>query len=202
MTKGMCSSWISIFGFEDQKHRAKYSLNALRARSTRRARSSSSFSLSLMAVAYTFGRIAARDRFAARRLRPADACRAGGCDGNHFSLRPVHGRPSGLLLVHQPVDPTPARSLRPLKSCGALCKVRPITLNAEANRTAADSNGAVTFRELRTRAKTTSDEEACSALPRPSPIEWKRENRSPSVGLSNRFGSSERRVWLFPLPSD
>src|SRR2546427_6104663 len=77
MTKGMCSSWISIFGFEDQKHNAKYSLNALRARSTRRARSRSSFSLLLMAVEYAFGRIAARHRFAAKRLRTRSKNRIG-----------------------------------------------------------------------------------------------------------------------------
>src|SRR5438046_5644770 len=66
---------------------------------------------------------------------------------------------------------------------------------------------------LRTRANTTSDFGAESPSPpacaaavaagrRPSPIGWERENRPPSVGVSNRFGSCERRVWLFPLPSD
>src|SRR5437867_6428755 len=44
---------------------------------------------------------------------------------------------------------------------------------------------------LRTRAKTTSHGEAHSPSPRPSPIGWERENRPPSVGLSNRFGSSD-----------
>ena len=33
-------------------------------------------------------------------------------------------------------------------------------------------------------------------------IGWERENCLPPVGVSNRFGSCERRVWLFPLPSD
>src|SRR6266704_3255981 len=33
-------------------------------------------------------------------------------------------------------------------------------------------------------------------------VGWERENRPPSVGVSNRFGSSERRGCLFPLPSD
>src|SRR5205807_7662293 len=55
---------------------------------------------------------------------------------------------------------------------------------------------------LRTRAKTTSDFGTISPSPRPSPIGWERENRPPSVGVSNRFGCCERRVWLFPLPSD
>src|SRR6185503_4293572 len=77
MMNGICSSWIPIFGFEDQKHRAKYSLNALRASSTRRARSSSSFSLSLISVEYAFGGIEARHRFAATRLGAADAFRGG-----------------------------------------------------------------------------------------------------------------------------
>src|SRR6266536_3501963 len=48
----------------------------------------------------------------------------------------------------------------------------------------------------------TSDFEARSPSPRPSPIGWERENRPPSVGVSNRFGSCERRGCLFPLPSD
>src|SRR5213596_1787952 len=67
--------------------------------------------------------------------------------------------------------------------------------------------------DLRTRAKTTSDfgaespsSPACAAAVaagrRPSPIGWERENRPPSVGVSNRFGSCERRGSLFPLPSD
>src|SRR5437773_6273974 len=55
---------------------------------------------------------------------------------------------------------------------------------------------------LRTRAKTITDLGAHSPSPRPSPIGWERENRPPSVGVSNGFGSCERRVWLFPLPSD
>src|SRR5206468_10540349 len=55
---------------------------------------------------------------------------------------------------------------------------------------------------LRTGAKTTSDFGAESPSPRPSPIGWERENRPPSVGVSSRFGSCERPVWLFPLPSD
>ena len=58
------------------------------------------------------------------------------------------------------------------------------------------------FEELRASAKTTSDFGAESPSPRPSPIGWERENRPPSAGVSNRFGSCERRVWLFPLPSD
>src|SRR6266480_12162 len=33
-------------------------------------------------------------------------------------------------------------------------------------------------------------------------VGWERENRPPSVGVSNLFRSCERRVWLFPLPSD
>ena len=40
---------------------------------------------------------------------------------------------------------------------------------------------------------------------RPFPIGcigWERENCPPSAGLSNRLGSCERRVWVFPLPSD
>src|SRR5580765_5192753 len=57
-------------------------------------------------------------------------------------------------------------------------------------------------RELRTRAKTTSDFGAHSPSPRSSPIRWERENRPPSVGVSHRFGNGEGLVWLFPLPSD
>ena len=41
-----------------------------------------------------------------------------------------------------------------------------------------------------------------AAKARPSPIGWERENRPPSVGVSNRFANCERQVWLFPLPSD
>src|SRR5437773_12277540 len=48
---------------------------------------------------------------------------------------------------------------------------------------------------LRTRAKTITDFGAHSPSPRPSPIGWERENRRPSVGVSNRFRSCERRVW-------
>src|SRR5438874_779838 len=55
---------------------------------------------------------------------------------------------------------------------------------------------------LRTRAKTITDFGAHSPSPRPSPIGWERENRPPSVGVSNRSGSCERRGCLFPLPSD
>jgi len=33
-------------------------------------------------------------------------------------------------------------------------------------------------------------------------VGWERENRPPSVGVSNRLGSWERRGWLFLLPSD
>src|SRR6266496_3300652 len=99
MTNGMCSSWISIFGSEDQKHRAKYSLNALRARSRRRARSSSNFSLSLMAVEYAFGRIAARHRLTAACLRLGEARRADRCCSFDTSL--------GLMfsgIVFQPLQ--------------------------------------------------------------------------------------------------
>ena len=56
--------------------------------------------------------------------------------------------------------------------------------------------------DLRTRAKPTLDFAADSPSPRPSSIGWERENRAPPVGVSNCFGSCERRVWLFPLPSD
>ncbi len=43
-----------------------------------------------------------------------------------------------------------------------------------------------------------------SSAPTPSLAlrSWQRENRPPSVGVSNRFGSRERRGCLFPLPSD
>jgi len=44
--------------------------------------------------------------------------------------------------------------------------------------------------------------EAHSPSTRPPPIGWERENRPPSVGLSNPFSRSKRRIWLFPLPSD
>src|SRR5439155_7065627 len=39
------------------------------------------------------------------------------------------------------------------------------------------------------------------SLPR-SHTGWERENRAQSVGVSNRVGSCERPLWLFPLPSD
>src|SRR6266566_8963836 len=41
-----------------------------------------------------------------------------------------------------------------------------------------------------------------AAKARPAPIGWVSENNPPSVGVSNHVGSRERRVWLFPLPSD
>ena len=41
-----------------------------------------------------------------------------------------------------------------------------------------------------------------SAVATLNTYEWERENRPPSAGVSDRFGSCLRRFWLFPLSSD
>jgi hypothetical protein len=53
----------------------------------------------------------------------------------------------------------------------------------------------------RKRRKRRAPATRASATQNRYPIGWERENRLPSAGVANRFGSCERQVRLFPLPS-